>query len=191
MAKRKAREAALEQSGSPAKKGAAADGQPVVTEAPFLKSKQKVLVLASRGITFRCAGAPPLRSQNTYSKRPDLGLSCHTCRHRHLLLDFIQLLPHSKKDAKLDTKSDRGVINEVADIKVWCKPGLSCWSQLLPVAVTQPAGLWQGCNNVLFFEARKHKDLYLWMAKCPDGPSVKFHVTNGAWLRRCPEPSFN
>ncbi len=34
------------------------------------------------------------------------------------MLDVGQLLPHSKKDAKLDTKSDRGVINEVADIKV-------------------------------------------------------------------------
>ena len=34
------------------------------------------------------------------------------------MLDLIQLLPHSKKDAKLDTKSDRQVINEVADMKV-------------------------------------------------------------------------
>ena len=34
-------------------------------------------------------------------------------------MDVMQLLPHSKKDAKLDTKSDRGVINEVADMKVW------------------------------------------------------------------------
>lgn len=34
------------------------------------------------------------------------------------MLDLLQLLPHSKKDAKLDTKSDRGVINEVADMKV-------------------------------------------------------------------------
>jgi hypothetical protein len=33
---------------------------------------------------------------------------------------------------------------------------------------------------VLYFEARKHKDLYLWLAKAPHGPSVKFHVTNGA-----------
>ena len=40
------------------------------------------------------------------------------CRSRHLLLDLVQLLPHCKKDAKLDTKSDRGVINEIADIKV-------------------------------------------------------------------------
>ncbi len=38
-------------------------------------------------------------------------------RYRHLLLDLAQLLPHSKKDAKLDTKSDRGVLNEVADMK--------------------------------------------------------------------------
>ena len=34
-------------------------------------------------------------------------------RHRHLMLDLAQLLPHAKKDFKLDTKSDRGVINEV------------------------------------------------------------------------------
>lgn len=83
-------------------------------------------------------------------------------RFRHLLLDLIQLLPHSKKDAKLDTKSDRGLINEVADLK--------------------------GCSSALFFEARKHKDLYIWMAKTPSGPSVKFHVTNSECAegaRRC------
>jgi hypothetical protein len=30
-------------------------------------------------------------------------------RSRHLMSDFITLLPHSKKDVKLDTKSDRCV----------------------------------------------------------------------------------
>ena len=98
-----------------------------------------------------------------------------TRRHRHLLLDLVQLLPHSKKDAKLDTKSDRGVINEVADVKARLSAGLH--ARLCSCSLT--AGL-QGCNNVLFFEARKHKDLYLWIAKCPDGPCVKFHVLNGA-----------
>lgn len=68
------------------------------------------------------------------------------------MLDLMQLIPHSKKDAKLDTKSERGVINEVADMK--------------------------GCTSALFFEARKHKDLYLWAAKTPSGPSAKFHITN-------------
>lgn len=89
------------------------------------RNKEKVLIVASRGTT---------------------------ARSRHLMLDLLQLLPHSKKDAKLDTKSDRGVINEVADMK--------------------------GCSSVLFFEARKHKDLYLWLAKSPAGPSAKLHVTN-------------
>ena len=35
-----------------------------------------------------------------------------------------------------------------------------------------------GCTSALFFESRKHKDLYLWAAKTPAGPTVKFHVTN-------------
>ena len=96
-----------------------------VKKAPFYKNKEKVLVVSSRGITFRS---------------------------RHLLLDILQLLPHSKKDAKLDTKTDRGVINEVADLK--------------------------GCTSTIFFETRKHQDLYLWTAKTPTGPSIKFHVTN-------------
>ena len=30
----------------------------------------------------------------------------------------------------------------------------------------------------LYFEERKFKDLYLWAARTPDGPSVKFHVQN-------------
>jgi ribosome biogenesis protein BRX1 len=31
---------------------------------------------------------------------------------------------------------------------------------------------------VLFFEARKGKDLYIWMSKPPNGPTVKFHLQN-------------
>jgi ribosome biogenesis protein BRX1 len=34
------------------------------------------------------------------------------------------------------------------------------------------------CNNTLYFEARRHEDLYLWAAKTPNGPSVKLHVQN-------------
>jgi len=41
-------------------------------------------------------------------------------------------------------------------------------------------GARQGCSSVLFFEARKKKDLYVWLARAPGGPSVKFYVTNGA-----------
>ncbi|OMH86088.1 Ribosome biogenesis protein BRX1 [Zancudomyces culisetae] len=86
---------------------------------------QKVLILSSRGITQR---------------------------YRHLLSDLSALLPHSKKDSKLDTKKRLGVINEIADL--------------------------YNCSNVIFFEARKHEELYMWVSRAPTGPSIKFHVQN-------------
>ncbi|KAL1302508.1 hypothetical protein AAFC00_002897 [Neodothiora populina] len=98
------------------KAGSAADGP---------KNKQRVLILSSRGITYR---------------------------HRHLLNDLYSLLPHSRKDAKLDTKTKLYQLNELADL--------------------------YNCNNVFFFEARKGKDLYVWMSKPPNGPTVKFHLQN-------------
>lgn len=73
-------------------------------------------------------------------------------RYRHLMTDVLSLLPHAKKDVKLDTKDERHVLNEVAEMK--------------------------GCTSCMFFECRKFRDLYLWMAKTPAGPSVKFHVSN-------------
>ncbi|KAI9748242.1 MAG: Ribosome biogenesis protein brx1, partial [Candelina submexicana] len=72
--------------------------------------------------------------------------------HRHLLNDLYTLLPHSRKDAKLDTKTKLYQLNELAEL--------------------------YNCNNVFFFEARKGKDLYLWMSKAPNGPTVKMHMQN-------------
>ena len=56
----------------------------------------------------------------------DNGLRAACCRSRHLMLDLAQLLPHCKRDSKLDTKTDRGVINEVADMKVGHGAGPVC-----------------------------------------------------------------
>lgn len=121
------------------------------------------------------------------------------------MLDLGQLLPHCKRDAKLDTKSDRGVINEVADMKVsqcgasvrlasLCSGSMCHYlAQCRRVAVLLNCSLkahnvtshvyvllaMQGCSSVLFFEARKRQDLYVWLAKAPDGPSIKFHCANG------------
>ncbi|KAL9050499.1 MAG: hypothetical protein Q9162_006606 [Coniocarpon cinnabarinum] len=89
------------------------------------QTRQRVLILSSRGVTYR---------------------------HRHLLNDLYALLPHSRKDAKLDTKTKLYQLNELADL--------------------------YNCNNVFFFEARKGKDLYVWMSKAPNGPTVKFHLQN-------------
>jgi ribosome biogenesis protein BRX1 len=96
------------------------------------RNKQRCLVLCSRGVT---------------------------ARYRHLLEDLRTLLPHHKKESKLDPGND-GAGRAVSDI---CEM--------------------RGCNTVLFLECRKRQDAYLWMGRVGSGasgpgPSVRFHVTN-------------
>ncbi|KAK1227606.1 Ribosome biogenesis protein brx1 [Marasmius sp. AFHP31] len=99
--------------------------QPQTGVTKKMKNKQRVLLLSSRGITHRM---------------------------RHLMSDIESLLPHVKKDSKLDSKSQLHLLPELADLN--------------------------NCNNTLYFEARRHEDLYLWAAKMPNGPSIKMHVQN-------------
>ncbi|KAJ8565092.1 hypothetical protein K7X08_001552 [Anisodus acutangulus] len=88
------------------------------------RNKEKVLVTCSRRISYR---------------------------YRHLMLNLVSLLPHCKKDNKVESKDAKGAtLNELVELK--------------------------SCSSCLFFECRKGKDLYLWMSKCPNGPSVKFLV---------------
>lgn len=75
-----------------------------------------------------------------------------TFRHRHLINDLASMLPHGRKEPKFDSKSKLRQLNELAEL--------------------------YNCNNIMYFEARKHQDLYLWMSKAPNGPTVKFHVNN-------------
>ena len=95
-------------------------------------NKQRVLVFSSRGITTR---------------------------YRHLMDDFRKLLPHHKREVKLDAKDTLHVVNEIAEIK--------------------------GCNTTIFLEARKRQDLYMWVSRVGTGPSVKFLVQNGSWTTVC------
>ncbi|KAJ6950234.1 hypothetical protein NC651_004028 [Populus alba x Populus x berolinensis] len=105
--------------------------KPEVKETEFIppqqggfRNKEKVVVTCSRRINFR---------------------------YRHLMLNLVSLLPHCKKDSKVESKSTKGAtLNELVELK--------------------------NGSSALFFECRKHKDLYLWMVKCPSGPSVKFLV---------------
>lgn len=55
-------------------------------------------------------------------------------------------------DAKLDTKHQLSLLNELADLS--------------------------NCSSALFFEARRHQDLYMWASMTPNGPSVRFHLLN-------------
>ncbi|KAK9479538.1 Brix domain-containing protein [Lipomyces japonicus] len=94
-------------------------------ESSEVQNRQRVLLLSSRGVTFR---------------------------QRHLINDLSVMFPHAKKDSKFDSKSKLYQLNELADL--------------------------YNCNNVLFFEARKRQDLYLYLAKAPNGPTAKFHIQN-------------
>ncbi|URD99185.1 ribosome biogenesis protein BRX1 [Musa troglodytarum] len=91
---------------------------------PVFRNREKVLVTCSRRISYR---------------------------YRHLMLNVVSLLPHCKKDSKVESKESKGAtLNELIELR--------------------------NCSSCLFFECRKQKDLYLWMVKCPSGPSVKFLV---------------
>jgi Brix domain len=102
-----------------------------------------------------------------------------TARYRHLLEDLRTLIPHHKKETKLDSGTNENIgsaVQQIAEMR--------------------------GCNTVLFLECRKHQDAYLWLGRTgyqhnttatpssstattttgttisTGGPSVKFYVTN-------------
>ena len=93
------------------------------------RNKQRCLVLCSRGVT---------------------------ARYRHLLEDLRTLMPHHKKESKLDPGEEGAgrAVNDIAEMR--------------------------SCNTVLFLECRKRQDAYLWMGGVGTnvGPSVRFHVSN-------------
>ncbi|XP_054713810.1 ribosome biogenesis protein BRX1 homolog [Uloborus diversus] len=92
---------------------------------PRWVNKQRVLVFASRGISFR---------------------------DRHLMNNLRTLMPHSKPESKMEKKGPLHHINEICEMK--------------------------NCNNCIYFENKKHKDLYMWISKVPNGPSAKFLIEN-------------
>ncbi|GAW27127.1 putative ribosome biogenesis protein BRX1 [Rosellinia necatrix] len=53
------------------------------------RNKQRVLILTSRGVTYR---------------------------HRHLLKDLASMMPHGRVDAKYDQKKKLGELNELAEL---------------------------------------------------------------------------
>lgn len=89
------------------------------------KNRQRSLIVSSRGIGHKA---------------------------RHLINDLCDLLPHSKKEAKVDRKIAKESVQEL------------CFER--------------SCNNCLYFDARKKGDNYLWISKSPEGPSFKFAVEN-------------
>jgi len=115
--------------------------------------KQRVLVTSSRGISQR---------------------------QRHLMTDLLSIMPHAKKgpsSSRSRSPSPHQLVHVLTpdshprtETKLEDKHNLPSLNELCYLS---------SCNNALFFEARRqHNDLYLWAAKAPNGPSVRFHVLN-------------
>ncbi|KAB5521460.1 hypothetical protein DKX38_025779 [Salix brachista] len=111
------------------------------------RNKEKVLVTCSRRINYR---------------------------YRHLMLNLVSLLPHCKKDSKVESTSTKGAtLNDLVELR---NGSSSLFFELFHL-IAWFSNLKE--NNLVTLRGgvcRKHKDLYLWMAKSPSGPSVKFLV---------------
>jgi len=111
---------------------------------------------------------PAFKSDGRYHNKQRCLLLCSrgvTSRFRHLLEDLRTLIPHHKKDSKLDVSKNQAggigaAVNEIAEMR--------------------------GCNSVLFIECRKRQDAYLWIGHTGTGtassraagPSAKFLIEN-------------
>ncbi|XP_028049249.1 ribosome biogenesis protein BRX1 homolog [Monomorium pharaonis] len=73
-------------------------------------------------------------------------------RHRHLMEDLRKLMPHHRPECKMERSKNLQVVNEMCEIK--------------------------NCNKAILFEGRMKRDLYMWLANVPTGPSAKFLVEN-------------
>ncbi|KAL0237544.1 hypothetical protein PCE1_000938 [Barthelona sp. PCE] len=71
---------------------------------------------------------------------------------RHLVKDLHALLPHAKKESKLPKNEGIPALIDICQLR--------------------------NCQNALYFEVRKRQDVYLWLSRCPTGPSIKFQVHN-------------
>lgn len=81
-----------------------------------------------------------------------LGTRGIKARHRHLLRDLLQLLPHGKLGSKLSTEEGlKRVLRLCEDSR---------------------------CGSALLLDVRDPRRLYMWAATCPDGPSAMFQVAN-------------
>ena len=127
-------------------------------------------------------GPPPFPSDGKYRNKQRCLMICSRgvkSRFRHFLEDLRTLVPHHKKEAKLDVSKNAAggigaAVQEIAEMK--------------------------SCNTVLFLECRKRQDCYLWLGRtgqggggygkiggghstpvgssAPVGPTAKFLVEN-------------
>ena len=115
-----------EEPGSVSSSSSESESELEISSSNTTDAKKRVLIVPSRGLGFR---------------------------FRHFMLDLHALMPHSKKESKLDTKNKLILINELCEL--------------------------DNCNYAMFLEGRKNSDLYLWLSDVAnDGPCARFYVQN-------------
>ena len=88
------------------------------------RNRQRVLVVASRGVSHQ---------------------------ERIVMNNIISLMPHSKKECKIDRKAAFSELNEI------------CYNH--------------SCTNCVYFEHRK-REFLMWVFRSPDGPTLKFQINH-------------
>jgi len=79
-----------------------------------------------------------------------LGSRGVTEKHKSLMKDLSMLLPQIRMESKMDPRDPPSVINEISDLR--------------------------SCNHAIYFDSRRHRDLYIDFARVPDGPTLRFFV---------------
>ncbi|XP_018394444.1 PREDICTED: ribosome biogenesis protein BRX1 homolog, partial [Cyphomyrmex costatus] len=100
------------------------------------------------------AGEPAAKKMKWINKQRVLVFATRgiNYRHRHLMEDLKRLMPHHRPECKMERTKNLQVVNEMCEMK--------------------------NCNKAILFEGRMKRDLYIWFANVPTGPSVKFLVEN-------------
>lgn len=73
-------------------------------------------------------------------------------RDRHLMRDLKTLMPHHRPESKMERCRNLVIVNEMCEMK--------------------------HCNKAILLEGRRKRDLYMWIANTPNGPSAKFLIEN-------------
>jgi len=123
---------------------------------PKWTNRQRTLVFSSRGISYRVRHL-------LYDVQMLSRVLLDGSLNRWLCVQLRVLMPHSKKDVKMDRKDRLGEI--IPEVSLCC--GCCSFSAtMLMGAVVQICEM-KNCNNCIYFEMRKKQDAYLWYLCLP------------------------
>ncbi|XP_034935698.1 ribosome biogenesis protein BRX1 homolog [Chelonus insularis] len=115
-----------------------------------MEDQEKQVILPAK----RTSSEPPAKKVKWINRQRVLVFASRGINHRdrHLMEDLKKLMPHHRSEAKMERQKNLQIVNEICESK--------------------------NCNKAILFEGRRKRDLYMWFANVPSGPSAKFLVEN-------------